>query len=145
VPPASAIAPPDVVAAAATSVCDAGTNDVVVAMNRDRNASGLAGLCSNAQLNAIAQQWADHLAQTDGFSHQDLWSVVDATPFRAMAENLLRGPSVITTDQMEAAWMASPGHREHILDATYLAVGVGIARGADDRVYAVVEFGGLLR
>ena len=62
-----------------------------------------------------------------------------------MAENLLRGPASITPDQMEGAWMGSPGHRVHILDGTYLAAGVGVALGADGRLYAVVEFGGLLR
>jgi uncharacterized protein YkwD len=118
---------------------------VIDAMNRDRAGNGVPALCANAQLTGIAQAWADHLAQTGTFVHQDLWGVVSTTPFRAMAENLLQGPGAIATDQMEAAWMASPGHREHILDPTYAAAGVGIAQGTDGRVYAVVEFGGLLR
>ncbi len=126
-------------------MCDAAGDDVLAAMNRDRQTAGLAPLCANGQFDAIAQHWADHLAQTLTFVHQDLWGVVDTTPFRKMAENMLRAPGPITPDQMELAWMGSPGHREHILDAELLVAGVGVARGSDGALYVVVEFGGLLR
>jgi uncharacterized protein YkwD len=144
-PPPPAVEVPAVAAASPPAVCDAAVGDVVAAMNRDRSGNGIGPLCTNARLTQIAQASADHLAQTGTFVHQDLWSVVDTTPFRAMAENLLRGPGSMTSDEMEGVWMASPGHREHILDGTYLAAGAGTARAADGRVYVVVEFGGLLR
>ena len=38
--------------------------------------------------------------------------------------------------------MASPAHRENILNGTYSAAGVGIAYSSDGRVWVAVEFGG---
>jgi uncharacterized protein YkwD len=138
-PPATDAGP---AAAAAPSVCDGAGGDVLAAMNRDRAATRVPPLCADAQLDAIAQAWADHLAQTATFVHQDLWRVVPTTPFRALAENILRSTGVITTDQMEQAWMNSPEHRANILNPPYIAAGVGIARRADGATYAVVDFGG---
>jgi uncharacterized protein YkwD len=125
--------------------CDGTGGDLVTVTNRDRAASGLAPVCPNARLEQVAQQWADHLAATATFVHQDLWSAVDTTPFYAMAENILRAPGPITIDQMEVLWMDSPEHRVNIVNPLYVAVGVGIARDAKGVTYAVVEFGGMPR
>ncbi len=129
-------------AASTPSLCDAAASDVLDAMNRDRAGNGVGSLCANAQLTGIAQAWADHLAQTQTFVHQDLLAVISATPFHRLAENLLVGSRLLTTAQMEGAWMASPGHREHILDGSLVAAGVGTAVSAQGRVYVVVDFGG---
>jgi len=82
------------VAVASTSgLCDGVATAVLDAMNRDRAGNGVGPLCANAQLTGIAQAWADHLAQTQTFVHQDLLAVISATPFHLLAENLLAGPS----------------------------------------------------
>jgi uncharacterized protein YkwD len=141
--PATPPAPePDAVAASPPNLCDAAVGDIVQAMNADRAASGIGPLCGNAQLTGIAQTWADHLAQTKTFEHQDLLAAIMPTPFRIMAENLLVSSHRISAQQMEAAWMASEGHREHILDGRYTYVGVGIATADDGRVFVAVDFGG---
>lgn len=125
--------------------CDGTGGDLVTVTNRDRQANGLAPVCPNARLDQIAQQWAEHLAATSTFAHQDLWTVVDTTPFYAMAENLLRAPGPISVDQMETLWMDSPEHRVNIVNSLYVAVGVGMARDAKGVTYAVVELGGTPR
>ena len=38
--------------------------------------------------------------------------------------------------------MASPGHRDDILDGRYITAGVGIAYSDDGRIFVVVDFGG---
>jgi uncharacterized protein YkwD len=48
----------------------------------------------------------------------------------------------MSSADMEAAWMASPGHRENIMNGSYSAAGVGIAYSSDGRVWVAVEFGG---
>ena len=112
-------------------------------MNNDRAGNGIGPLCANAQLTGIAQAWADHLAQTKTFAHQDLYAVLTPLPFRIIAENLLVAPEArATTTTMEAAWMASAGHRDHILDGRYTFAGVGIARSDDGRVFVVVDLAG---
>lgn len=111
-------------------------------MNGDRGSGGLGQLCASAQLNGYAQSWANWMAQNQSLTHQDLNAVLGGTSFNAVAENILSGPGGMSAAQMEAAWMASPGHRENIMNGTYTAAGVGIAYSSDGRVWAAVEFGG---
>ena len=115
---------------------------MIDATNGDRAANGLAGLCTNALLNGMAQRWANWMAQNDSLTHQNLNALIGDSPFSAMGENILDGPGTMSTTQMEAAWMASPDHRANILQARFRVAGVGIAFGADGRVWAVVDFGG---
>jgi len=48
----------------------------------------------------------------------------------------------MSSGDMEAAWMASPGHRQNIMNGAYAAAGVGMAYSSDGRVWVAVEFGG---
>jgi uncharacterized protein YkwD len=139
----AAAPPPAPAAVAATAVgvaCDGSGSPLLDALNRDRRASGVGDVCSNAQLNGFAQTWANWMAQHGTLTHQDLHSTIALTTFSAMAENILVGPGALSIDQMEAAWMGSPPHREHNLDGSYTAVGVGIAFSSDGRVWAVIDF-----
>jgi uncharacterized protein YkwD len=49
----------------------------------------------------------------------------------------------MTSDQMEAAWMASAPHRANIISGAFNVVGIGCYRGPDGRVRAVQDFGGI--
>jgi uncharacterized protein YkwD len=111
-------------------------------MNGDRSAAGLGQLCASAALNGFAQSWANWMAQNQSLSHQDLGAVLGGTSFNTVAENILSGPGSMSPAEMEAAWMASAGHRENILNGAYSAAGVGIAYSSDGRVWVAVEFGG---
>jgi uncharacterized protein YkwD len=39
--------------------------------------------------------------------------------------------------------MASAGHRANILSPYFTIVGIAVAHGADGRIWAVVDFGGI--
>ena len=132
VPPAPAPAP----------VCDGGGSSIINAMNGDRSSAGLGQLCASAALNGFAQSWANWMAQNQSLTHQDLGVLLGGTSFNAVAENILSGPSGMSVAQMEAAWMASPGHRVNIMNGAYSAAGVGMAYSSDGRVWVAVEFGG---
>ena len=123
-------------------MCDGGGSSVINAMNGDRSSAGLGQLCASAALNGYAQSWANWMAQNQSLTHQDLGGVLGGTSFNAVAENILSGPGGMTVAQMEAAWMASPGHRANIMNGAYSAAGVGIAYSSDGRVWVAVEFGG---
>jgi uncharacterized protein YkwD len=123
-------------------VCDGGGSAVINAMNGDRANAGLAPLCASSALNGFAQSWANWMAQNQSLTHQNLSNVLAGTSFNAVAENILDGPSGMTPDQMEVAWMNSPGHRANILNGVYRAAGVGMAYSSDGRVWVAVEFGG---
>jgi len=140
VPPTSVeVVPPP---PAPAPVCDGAASGVIDAMNGDRAGSGLGALCSSSALAGDAQSWAEWMAQHQSLTHQDLGNVLAGTSFSAVAENILSGPGGMSATQMEAGWMASPPHRQNILDGRYTAAGVGIAFSADGRVWAAVDFGG---
>jgi uncharacterized protein YkwD len=124
---------------------DGVTSGVLSAMNRDRAANGLGALGWNNQLSGLGSGWAAHLATANGgLVHQDLTNVLYSPGYEGYAtlgENLLVGPAGMTTDQMEAAWMASSGHRANILRGSFTTAGVGYAYG-NSRIWVSVEFGG---
>jgi uncharacterized protein YkwD len=124
---------------------DAITAGVLNAMNRDRAANGLGTLGWNNQLGDLATNWANHLAAANGgLVHQNLTNVLYSPGYegyRTLGENLLVGPQTMTTDEMEAAWMASSGHRANILRGAFTTAGVGYAWG-NSRIWVAVEFGG---
>jgi uncharacterized protein YkwD len=136
--PVEVVPPPP----APAPVCDGGGSSVINAMNGDRSSAGLGQLCASAALNGFAQSWANWMAANQSLTHQDLGSVLGGTSFNTVAENILSGPGDMSVMQMEAAWMASPGHRQNILNGAFAAAGVGVASSSDGRVWVAVEFGG---
>lgn len=124
---------------------DATTAGVLNAMNRDRAANGLGAMGWNNQLAGLGSGWAAHLAQANGgLVHQNLTDVLYSPGYegyQTLGENLLVGPNGMSTDQMEAAWMASSGHRANILRGNFTTAGVGYTI-ANDRIWVAVEFGG---
>jgi len=132
-------------APAAAPMCSGGAGGtagaVLGAMNGDRAANGLGSLCWNSQLGAIAQGWAQWMANNQSLSHQDLNSVLAGTSFMTMGENLLVGPAGMDAGTMEATWMGSGAHRANIL-GPFSAAGVGIAQSSDGQWWIAVEFGG---
>lgn len=90
-------------------------------LNAERADHGLARLAMSADLSAVAQTWADHMAASGVLSHNpDLTGRV--SDWQAVGENVGDGPSIADLD---AAFMASPTHRHNILDPSYEQVGVG--------------------
>jgi uncharacterized protein YkwD len=119
-----------------------GGGGVIGAHNGDRAAAGLDGLCENGQLAGFAQAWAEQMAATGSFVHQDIASTITGTSFFTMGENILVGPAGYSPDQMETAWMNSPAHRANILSGAFNQAGVGTAYSADGRMWVCVDFGG---
>ena len=121
------------------------TAGVFNAMNRDRAANGMPVMGWNNQLAGLGSSWAAHLAAANGgLVHQNLADVLYSPGYEGyttLGENLLVGPEAMNTDQMEAAWMASTGHRANILRGSFTTVGVGYAYG-NGRIWVAVEFGG---
>ena len=122
---------------------DAITATIYNRTNADRAAHGLGAVAWNARLAWLAGEWAHYLADTHQFFHRDLGSTIDSPGFEAYAalgENILVGPAGVNGDQMENAWLASPGHYANIM-GNYDTIGVAIAYGNDGNVRAVANFG----
>jgi len=111
---------------------------VLAAMNGSRGG----GLCWNDQLAGFAQGWANWMAANNSLTHQNLNNLIGQTGFSTMGENLIVGPLDMTADQMEGAWMNSPGHRANILNGAFSAAGVGVATDSQGQLWVAVDFGG---
>jgi uncharacterized protein YkwD len=126
----------------ATSSADpAGVESLV---NASRAANGLPALADDAQLDALAQNWAVQLAAAGHLAHQDLAAIINS-PFMAgwgrLTENVFLGAGGSTNALVDNAWMASSGHRANILDPGVNRVGVGVAHDGAGNTYVVADFG----
>ena len=135
--------------AAAALLCD---------MNVLRQREGLQPLRWNWNLWAAAQGMATDIARMEFFAHvtpdgRNLADRVGPTGYikpamtEMLAENLAWGRNLRATPLATAfGWLASPEHRENLLDPALKEVGIGIALGAPskdraDGVIYVADFG----
>jgi uncharacterized protein YkwD len=115
------------------------------ALNQDRAASGLPALSWSPQLAGLAGNWAVQMGNVNSLYHQNLGAILnssDYSAYRTLGENILVGPGGMSAASMEAAWMASPGHRANIQNGNFNVVGIGLHIGPDGRTWAVQDFGG---
>ena len=103
-------------------------------MNAERRANRMHELVNDADLNARAQQWADHLAATGRLAHSTMTIPPGAT---RVAENVGYSGSV---GDVHARLMASAPHRANILDARMTRVGIGATVDPQGRVWIVQLF-----
>ena len=116
--------------------------EIVAETNAARaGAADLPALSPNVCLMANAQRYAEFMAARDmDLVHQDLGKVraeCDGTGW--VGENILYNYDGSATYAL-GQWMNSPGHRANILKQEYRLVGVGQARSASGRYYAVQVF-----
>ena len=110
--------------------------DFAAMTNADRAANRLRALSSAGDLQALAQQRANQMASSGVLAHtQNLGSKV--SNWQRLGENVGRGPNL--TD-IETAFMASPAHRENILDPTFTQLGVGVTFDGSKFFYVAVIF-----
>jgi uncharacterized protein YkwD len=122
--------------------------DVVRIVNVARTTAGCAPVTANATLVQLARAHSLDMAGTAGFRHN---GSDGRTPFQRMmaagydysvaAENIAAGQP--NAAAVMSAWMASPGHRQNILDCRFTQIGVGVVNkpGSQYVVYWTQEFG----
>jgi uncharacterized protein YkwD len=108
-------------------------------INAVRREHGLGALERDADLDRIAREHSNRMADEGFFAHEDPQGHgpferlrAAGIPVRAAAENI--GLNEGTPDPVLAAiegWMRSPGHRENILDERYNRTGIGIWRAGN--------------
>jgi len=135
--------PPD---APTTAVAPAELMSEVVTMtNQQRHANGCGQLAVDPELTVASIRQSVYMARTGLFSH--VWR--DGTTFVARShqagyaepsgENIAWGYRTAT--EVMAAWMASPGHRENILNCAAHSIGTGVAYGPNGLAYYTQVFG----
>jgi uncharacterized protein YkwD len=103
-------------------------------LNQERAARGIHTLGNDADLNATAQAWAEHMASVNRLYHSTLRVPPGST---RVAENVGYGSSV---DQIHQALMNSAGHRNNILDSRMTRIGIGAAADSSGRIWIVQLF-----
>ena len=131
--PAAAVAPAELM------------SEVVTMTNQQRHANGCGQLAVDSELTVASIRQSVYMARTGLFSH--VWR--DGTTFVARShqagyaepsgENIAWGYR--TAAEVMAAWMASPGHRENILNCAAHSIGTGVAYGPNGLAYYTQVFG----
>ena len=104
---------------------------VVCLINAQRSARGLPALRENSRLNRSAQGWTNVMVTHRDFTHgADFASRITAVGFHwsSVGENIATGFQ--TPTRVVAAWMASTGHCQNILNPSYRYVGTGVRSSA---------------
>lgn len=124
--------------------------DVLVDLaNEDRAENAIAPLRANTLLEEAARLKVEDMAAKGYFAHTSPdgvtpwhWFIESGYEFSAAGENLAVNFS--DSEDVENAWMDSPGHRANILNDTFTEVGVATARGeykGRETVFVVQLFG----
>ena len=110
--------------------------DLTAMTNADRTARGLRALSTAADLQAVAQQRSDEMARSGRLAHTtNLGSRLSG--WKRLGENVGRGPNL---RDIQTAFMASPSHRENIVDPGFSQVGVGLTFDGRELLYVAVIF-----
>jgi uncharacterized protein YkwD len=135
--------PPDAPAGAVTPA--ELMSEVVTMTNQRRHANGCGQLAVDRELTVASIRQSIYMARTGLFSH--VWR--DGTTFVARShaagyaqpsgENIAWGYR--TADEVVDAWMASPSHRENILNCGAHSIGTGVAYGVNGLPYYTQVFG----
>ena len=128
-------------AALATPALASSASDLGAATNAARGAAGLPALALDAQLTAVAQGWANQLAAAGTLSHNPALRT-QVTNWNVLGENVGMAGDI---PSVQAAFMASPGHRDNILDPRFTQMGVASATSTNAScgcqvLWVVVDF-----
>lgn len=112
-------------------------------VNQTRAAQGLRALPEHDALRTIARRQTQNMAAAGYIYHtRDLAQQAKSLSisYSLLGENVGTGPSV---EAVEDAFLASPSHRENIVDAAFNSLGVGAIAGQNGALYFAQDFGAL--
>ena len=123
--------------------------NIVSLTNASRQSFGLTALTFNSQLKAAAQTKASDMLAKGYFSHETPdgktpWDFITAAGYSYLSAGENLAVNFIEAEDVENAWMNSPGHKANILNQTYQEIGIGIAQGeyqGKEAIFVVQMFG----
>jgi len=115
-------------------------------LNADRAARGQAALRLSPRLSGLARDHSSEMARREVLAHESAdgksfsGRLVDAAVlFASNGENVARS-GTYAAKLIHESFMASPGHRENILNPLFDEVGIGIAAGPENTYYVTEDF-----
>jgi uncharacterized protein YkwD len=115
-------------------------------LNAERTKRGLGRLTLNKQLSNAAQSHSSEMANESYFGHTSpsgLTCYQRMAQFGARVNGNYSGENIaldMDVQHAEAAMMASPGHRENMLDPRYKQVGIAVVQDQDGTRYYSEDF-----
>ncbi|MGI8811141.1 MAG: CAP domain-containing protein [Pyrinomonadaceae bacterium] len=116
-------------------------------VNRQRRRENLSTLLWNEDLARVARLYSERMSREGFFDHYDPAgrTVIDRASkihgWSRIGENLFVCDEVRDLGSFAIrGWMASPTHRNNILDPAWTSSGVGIAHAADGQIYITQIF-----
>ena len=118
---------------------DALEDAVMVRLNAVRDGLGLPKIWNyDVCTDALAEQWGARIARTGVLEHRDQGEVVRRCRRAWAGEVLVRGEG-LTPELMVELWLASPEHREILLNPGARRAGVAVTQDAQGRVVGVLD------
>lgn len=113
---------------------DMTVSQVIGNTNKERQAKGLSTLTENSSLDAAAAAKARNMLEENYWAHyspsgKDPWGFIKGAGYRFTyaGENLARG--FYNANDVVAAWMNSPSHRDNLLNPKYKEIGIAVVEG----------------
>jgi uncharacterized protein YkwD len=121
--------------------------DIVVRINEERAARGLAALTYDPNLASLAGDWSRTMATTGQFVHRDLGAAMGIAGisgrFQGLGENIAwAGGGALSSGRIHSMLMNSASHRANILQSGFDTVGVAVTC-VNGTIYATENFGRL--
>ena len=115
-----------------------GEDAVVRAMNVVRASNGVPPLRVGRALTRAARSHSVDMARRGYFDHRNFVQRLRSFGVRApyIGENLASGTQPLTAATIVQMWIASPPHRQNLLDPAFRRIGVGVAGGSTKLVTA---------
>lgn len=126
------------------------TRDNVISLtNQSRAEFGLTALKSNEKLRIAAQAKADDMLAKQYFAHntpdgKTPWDFIKAAGYSYLVAGENLAVDFLEAENVEEAWMNSPGHRANILNKDFEEIGIGISQGQFEghtSIFVVQMFG----
>ena len=123
--------------------------NIISLTNQSRTDNGELSLAQNSELDKAAQAKADDMLARGYFAHvtpdgRTPWSFITAAGYNYLIAGENLAVNFTEAEDVETAWMNSPGHRANILNKDFKEIGIGISQGVyegHDAIFVVQEFG----
>ncbi len=125
------------------------SNVLVLLTNKERAAQNISELKVNPLLEKAAQMKADDMASKGYFAHntpegKTPWYWISQAGYKYIfaGENL--AVNFVDSEDVQKAWIASPGHKSNILNPKYTEIGIATSTGiykGKSAIFVVQMFG----
>lgn len=123
--------------------------NIINLTNQSRVEYGLQNLKQNNLLQKAAQAKAEDMLAKSYFAHNSPdgrtpWNFIVAAGYNYIMAGENLAVNYTEAENVESAWMNSPGHKANILNKDFEEIGIGIAQGmyqGHDAIFVVQEFG----